>query len=204
MRRNLRTFPDAEFKPASLVAPLELEKAFTRTAPLEFDLGCGDGSFLTALAAAHPERDFLGVEKMPGRVRTACRRIGDRQLSNARVLQLEISHAVHLLPRRSIDAFYLLFPDPWPKRRHHSRRIVTADFLRAIARALKPDGLVRIKTDQMDYFVAIQKSLREAPQLSANLEDEEPDLPKTTFEKRFLASGASIYWLELRKAGPNR
>ncbi len=112
MRTNTRSFLGAEVELESVLAPLDLVSVFGRSAPVEVDFGSGDGSFLVALAERSPERDFLGVEKLPGRFRSGCRRIGARGLSNARILQLEISHALYLLPRGSIDVFYLLFPDP--------------------------------------------------------------------------------------------
>ncbi len=203
MRTNTRSFLGAEVELESVLAPLDLVSVFGRSAPVEVDFGSGDGSFLVALAERSPERDFLGVEKLPGRFRSGCRRIGARGLSNARILQLEISHALYLLPRGSIDVFYLLFPDPWPKRRHQLRRVVTTEFLRAVARALKNNGAFRIKTDQEDYFAAMQRTLRDVPELNAIVEDGEAALPETTFEKRFLQAGAPIYRLELRKTVAN-
>ncbi len=203
MRTNTRSFLGAEVELESVLAPLDLVSVFGRLAPVEVDFGSGDGSFLVALAERSPERDFLGVEKLPGRFRSGCRRIGARGLSNARILQLEISHALYLLPRGSIDVFYLLFPDPWPKRRHQLRRVVTTEFLRAVARALKNNGAFRIKTDQEDYFAAMQRTLRDVPELNAIVEDGEAALPETTFEKRFLQAGAPIYRLELRKMVAN-
>ncbi|MBA2243068.1 MAG: tRNA (guanosine(46)-N7)-methyltransferase TrmB [Chthoniobacterales bacterium] len=203
MRTNTRSFLGAEVELESVLVPLDLVSVFGRLAPVEVDFGSGDGSFLVALAERSPERDFLGVEKLPGRFQSGCRRIGARGLSNARILQLEISHALYLLPRGSIDVFYLLFPDPWPKRRHQLRRVVTTEFLRAVARALKSHGAVRIKTDQEDYFAAMQRTLRDAPELNAIVEDGEAALPQTTFEKRFLQAGAPIYRLELRKTVAN-
>ena len=200
MRTKKRTFPEPEVMLESVVAPLDLPRVFGRDAPVEAEFGCGDGQFLAALAARNPERNFLGIERMPGRVRTACRRIGSRSLPNARILQLEISHALYLLPRESIDAFYLLFPDPWPKRRHHGRRVVTPEFLRAAARALKASGTFQIKTDQEDYYAAILRSLREVPELETTRESKQPDLPTTTFEERFLVAGTAIHSLMLRKA----
>ena len=90
MRTNKRTFPAAEIVIENRTRALDLAQAFGRAAPLEVDLGCGDGNFLAALAREQPERNFLGVERMPGRVRATCRKIGDGQLPNARVLQAEI------------------------------------------------------------------------------------------------------------------
>jgi tRNA (guanine-N7-)-methyltransferase len=158
MRTNTRTYPEAEVVPESNLAPLDLRAIFEREAPLEVDLGCGDGSFLIALAQQNPERNFVGVERMIGRVRSTARKIGDGRVPNARILQADIMQAIqHLLPPQSADAFYLMFPDPWPKRRHHVRRTFNRHFLRAIAHALKAGGVLRVATDDADYFDAMQR-----------------------------------------------
>ena len=141
MRTNKRTFPAVELVPENLLEPLDLDELFGRSAPVEVDLGCGDGTFLAALAEQDPERNFLGVERSPGRIRGACRKIGDRRLPNARVLRSGILEALEqLLPPSSVEVCHLLFPDPWPKRRHHNRRIVTEKFLRAVVGILVPGG----------------------------------------------------------------
>ena len=205
MRTNPRTFPEAEVVPESMVAPLALERVFGRFAPVEADLGSGDGTFLLALAAHNPERNFLGVEQMPGRVRRACRKIGAGHFSNARVLHADISHALNLLPCNSIDVFHLMFPDPWPKRRHQRRRVVTRAFLRAVTRALIPKGILRIKTDQEDYFSAMHRLFGETTDLVTIISDEEaPAHPMTTFEKSFRDTGLRIYCVSLRNVCKRR
>ena len=140
-----------ELIPESYVARLDPREIFGRVAPLVVDLGCGDGSFLTAMAKSHPTRDFLGIERLAGRVRTAARK--GSELPNVRVLRVETAYAVrYLLPADSVKAFYLLFPDPWPKRRHHRRRIFTPDFAEALISALASEGVLHVATDQQDYF----------------------------------------------------
>lgn len=85
--------------------------------PLEIDLGCGDGTFLTGMAAHHPERDFLGVERMLGRVDKTARKIERLQLPNARIMRLESAYTVSaLLPSARVSRLHLLCPDPWPKK----------------------------------------------------------------------------------------
>ncbi|MDQ3119316.1 MAG: tRNA (guanosine(46)-N7)-methyltransferase TrmB [Verrucomicrobiota bacterium] len=204
MRTNLRIFSGAELVLESVVTPLDLARGFARSAPLEVDLGCGDGAFLVALAEGSPDRNFLGVEQMVGRVRGACRKIGDRALPNARILRLEISHSLSLFPRGSVDVFHLLFPDPWPKRRHHVRRVVTPEFLRAAARALAGGGIFQIKTDQEDYLGAMKQAAGEVQELEAIVEDEHRPGPTTTFEERFRAAGLPIFRLTLRKVSVPR
>jgi tRNA (guanine-N7-)-methyltransferase len=186
----------------SLIDRLDLEKIFGRRAALDVDLGCGDGSFLCALAQRMPEKNFLGIERLLGRIRSATRKAA--KIANVRLLRMESSYAVrYLLPDGSVETFYLLFPDPWPKRRHWRRRIVTEDFLSAINQALVENGTFRIATDQNEYF----EKMKEMARANSNFAIIDPtvaDLPLTKFEKTFRTQGASIHWLELRKISPVR
>lgn len=184
------------------LTPLNLDELFGRFAPLQVDLGCGDGSFLAASAAANPEQNFLGVERLLGRTRSACRKIIMGELTNARILRCDISCAVHsLLPPASVDVFHLMFPDPWPKRRHAGRRIVTESFFASIYQALTPHGSLRITTDQVDYFRKIESLTTTAPGFVPTA-DEQMQSGSSTFEKRFRQSGMEIYRLVLRKVSP--
>jgi tRNA (guanine-N7-)-methyltransferase len=199
MRRNGEISGAAsaiEFIPANYFRPLALAELFPRTAAIEVDLGCGDGGYLTALAQQNPGRNFLGIERLRGRVRSACHKILNADLANARILCVEIAYAVmHLLPARSVEAFHLMFPDPWPKRRHSNRRLVTADFLASIHRALIPGGTLQIATDQGDYFREIERLASLSPQFTL-IPDSNPPAAVSTFEKRF--SQSNIYRLGLR------
>jgi tRNA (guanine-N7-)-methyltransferase len=196
-----REFPalasDVEIVPASYFAPLDLEAIYGRSAPIEVDLGCGDGSFLVEIAAANPARNFLGIERLLGRVRSTRRKITQRGITNARVLRVETSYAVRqMLPADSVALFHLMFPDPWPKRRHWRRRVVTEDFFASIHRALAPHGLLRIATDQADYFGEIERLAGQSTQFVIS-SDPAPHRAPSTFEKRF--SQSEIYRLVLRK-----
>ena len=193
-------------EPKSLVGRLDLEKLFGRNAPLHVDLGCGEGSFLCTLAQRMPEKNFLGIERLLGRVRAAARKTA--RIGNVRLLRIENSFAVrYLLPPASTETFYLLFPDPWPKRRHQRRRIVKLDFLDAIHRALADDGFFRIATDQLDYFEQIRGTARNHSGFAlvdASVSPAWTDLPLTKFERRFSALGLPIHRLALRKISPVR
>ena len=137
------------------VARLDLVQLFGRSAPLYVDLGCGDGSFVCEMAQQFPKTNFLGIERLTKRVQKVRRKA--EKIENVRVLHADSLFAVRcLLPESSVETFYLLFPDPWPKRRHHSRRIFTSDFLDAIAVALEQHGVLRVATDQLDYFQQIE------------------------------------------------
>jgi tRNA (guanine-N7-)-methyltransferase len=189
----------AEIIPANYFEPLDLEAIYGRSAPLEVDLGCGDGAFLAELAADNPERDFLGIERLLGRVRQAYGKIARRGLTNARVFRIETSYAIqHMLSAESVALFHLMFPDPWPKRRHWRRRVVTGDFLASIHRALVPGGLFRVATDQIDYFREIEHLAARSPQFIRIADQEAPDVV-STFEKRFRQDEIEIHCLVLRK-----
>ena len=190
-----------ELIPESCTARLDPQKIFGRAAPLHVDLGCGDGAFLRELAQKMPERNFLGIDKMAGRVEKTCRKVS--ALENVRVMNLESSYAVRfLLPPESVEIFHLLFPDPWPKRRHHRRRIVTAGFLRTIWMALKENGILRIATDHLGYFTRISRLAEESSLFAFMQPSGEDDFPASAFEKKFASTGARIYRLELRKVSP--
>jgi len=195
-----------ELIPETYVAPLDPISIFGRAAPLQVDLGCGDGSFLCDLAQRRPDKNFVGIDRLVGRVGKACRKAS--ALENVRILNVESSYAVgYLLPERSVETFYLLFPDPWQKRRHHRRRIVKADFLDSIHRALEDDGFFRIATDQLDYFEQIQRVGENHSGFAIvdpNASPARTDLPLTKFERRFTALDAPIYRLALRKISPVR
>jgi tRNA (guanine-N7-)-methyltransferase len=190
-----------ELIPESYVVPLDPPKIFGREAPLHVDLGCAEASFLLELAKRHPERNFLGIERQAGRVAKACGRAGRSQVQNFRILHLETSYAVrYLLPEKSVETFYLLFPDPWPKRRHQKRRVVSPDFLQSIHHALASNGVFQIATDQQDYFLQIQNLARDLQ--FEQIEFDGETLPTTRFERIFQQQDAPIYRLSLRKISP--
>ena len=193
---------EIELVPANCFELLDLPAVFGRLAPLEVDLGCGDGTFLGTIAAENPARNFLGVERLLGRVRTACRKIERAGLTNARVLRIEISYAVErLLPANSVSVFHLMFPDPWPKRRHAPRRLVNEAFLSSLHRALDSDGVLRIATDESDYFRQIASLVSKSPHFAV-VGDERSTMAISKFEKRFMQRGLPIHRLALRKVSP--
>jgi len=204
VRTKLHTDEAAvEYVPKSLTSALEFDRIFSRTAPLEIDLGCGDGAFLAALAQENPAHNFLGIERLLGRVCSVCRKVARLDLKNVRVLRMESNYAVtHLLPPDSVTAFHLLFPDPWPKRRHHRRRAVTPKFLFSIHRALIAGGLFHVATDHTDYFHQIEKVIA-ATDIFV-ISREQNDFPPTSFEQKYVAHGLSIHRLLLRKVSPVR
>ena len=196
--------PVIELMPELQVARLDVAELFGRSVPLHVDLGCGDGSFLREMAQQFPKTNFLGIERLAKRVEKVRRKA--EKIENVRVLRADSLFAVrYLLSESSVETFYLLFPDPWPKRRHQLRRIFSRDFLDAIAVALERHGVLRVATDQIDYFQQVERISR--AHLQFQVVPPSPDdaiLPVTKFERKFRGQNLPIYRLTLRKTSPVR
>ncbi len=190
-----------EFVPADYFRALGSGELCRPGRPLEVDLGCGDGSFLMEMARRYPERDFLGVERLLGRVRKVCRKATRQGLANARVLRLESRYVVEwLLPEAAVSRLHLLCPDPWPKLRHHRRRLVQVDFLAAVRRVLEPGGEFLFMTDHEDYFLWAEEKVADFGGFERLAWDEDAFLyPKTDFQRLWESEGKSMWRLRCRK-----
>ena len=186
-----------EFVPKDYFSRLKAEEVFHNGAPLDVDLGCGDGSFLIKMAEHHPERNFLGVERLLGRVRKVSRRAEKLGLENAKILRLEAKYTAEwLLPHSSVSRLHLLFPDPWPKARHHKRRLVQEPFLKAVEDLLIPGGEFLFKTDPEEYFEWAQEEVAAYSGLKIVEWPEDAFFyAETDFEQQWAAEGRSTYRL---------
>ena len=191
----------AEFVPADYFQKMEAAELCRDGRPLEVDLGCGDGSFLMEMAREYPDRDFLGVERLLGRVRKVCKKIKRRHLDNARVLRLESRYTVEwLLPEAAVSRLHLLCPDPWPKLRHHRRRLVQEDFLEAVKKTLIPGGEFLFMTDHEEYFQWVVEKVNAYGGFEL-LEWKEDTFfyPKTDFQIQWENEGKSMWRMRCRK-----
>lgn len=141
------------FQPFSYVERLDWARIFPVARPVEVELGTGDGSFLAQWVRLQPDRNFLGLERLLGRLRKLDRKIARFELENVRLLRLEASYFVeYLLPPCSVSALHIYFPDPWPKRKQRKNRLINPRFVEAAAAALASGGIVYLRTDDTDYF----------------------------------------------------
>jgi tRNA (guanine-N7-)-methyltransferase len=152
---------DIVYTPSSYFEPLDLARVFPTPAPLEVELGSGDGSFLVQYAQANPDRNFLGVERLLGRLRKIDRKAQRAGLVNLRALRIEAGYFLeYLLPVKSTVALHLYFPDPWPKRKHRKNRLVDCRFPELASRVLREGGTVYLRTDDSDYFAQMLEVFR--------------------------------------------
>lgn len=170
----------------SIVERLDLPRLFPVAQPLEVELGSGDGSFLAQYAASHPERNFLGVERLLGRLRKLERKAQRTGLTNLRALRIEASYILQwLLSPGSVSVLHIYFPDPWPKRKHRRHRLINVQFPALAAAALTPGGAVFLRTDDADYFAQMQSVFAAASSFRAIETPPEVAEVVTDFERNF-------------------
>jgi tRNA (guanine-N7-)-methyltransferase len=181
---------------------LDLPAIFGNDDPVEIELGIGKGRYLLGAAKSHTDVNYIGVEVAIKYLRLACDRAGRRQLNNIRFVHGDAREFVEFfLPSESVQAFHIYFPDPWPKKRHHKRRLMSPDFVREVHRVLVPGGRVWIKTDHSDYFEAMLEALAPFADQLVPVEAAWSGEP-TNFEVKYVSAGRSIHRRVLQKATP--
>ena len=182
------------YRPGSWVEPLRFAEMFAEGKPLEVELGSGDGSFLARWAGLHPERNFLGVERLLGRLRKLDRKAQRAGLHNLRLMRIEAAYFLeYLLPAQSTHTLHLYFPDPWPKRKHRRNRLVNDRFPELMARVLVPRGVVYLRTDDADYFAQMRDVFSRAKQFGEVETPAELAEVQTDFERGFQARGVGTF-----------
>lgn len=185
-----------EFTLADAESGILWKDVFGDEAPVEVDIGCGKGRFLMEAAQAHPEIRYLGVEKM-ARPFYICRdRLAKLALSNVRIVHADgQTFVARQVPAESVSVYHVYFPDPWPKKRHHKRRLIQPDFVHALALRLAPGGYLHCATDWEEYAQQMLEVLSAEPLLknSADGFAARPDWrPQTKFEARGLRLGHGV------------
>jgi tRNA (guanine-N7-)-methyltransferase len=178
-------------------APLDLERAFGRAAPKVLEIGFGMGETTAQIAAAHPETDYLGVEVHTPGVGSLLNRIDTLGLRNVRVIQGDAVDVVErMLPPVSLDGVHIFFPDPWPKKRHHKRRLIQPPFAACLAERMKSGAYLHVATDWEDYALQILEVLSGEPALAntaAGFAPRPATRPETKFERRGVALGHRVW-----------
>ena len=174
----------------SIINRVDLAALFQKAQPLEVEPGCGDASFLVGQAQRHPERNFIGVERLLGRLRKLDRKGRRAGLANLRGVRIESSYFLeYLLPPHSVSVLHIYFPDPWPKKKHRKHRLINERFPDLVRAALVPGGTVYLRTDDKDYFQQMTEVF------GANREFQPIETPMelagwlTDFEQEFRARG---------------
>lgn len=177
-------------RPASYVERLNVVTLFSKPQPIEVELGSGDGSFLVRWATLNPGMNFLGVERLLGRLKKIEKKSRRAELTNVRALRLEAAYfAEYLLPRESVSAFHIYFPDPWPKRKHRQNRLLDERFAEVLRAALMVGKVIYLRTDDADYFAQMTDVFGANKNFESTPTPERLASVLTDFEREFNAQG---------------
>lgn len=181
------------------------QRLFAVTQPIELEIGAGKAGFLLQRARQHPERNFLGIEWAGEFYRFAVDRMQRWGMPNVRLLRSDGGHFLRFVcPPASLTVLHVYHPDPWPKKRHHKRRLVQSTFVQAAARCLVPGGLWRVQTDHAEYFEIIRALLTTEPAFAEAPFDDPAlgaaaDAVDTNFEVKYRREGRPIYRVAVRR-----
>jgi tRNA (guanine-N7-)-methyltransferase len=173
--------------------------------PVEIEIGCGKGKFLLARAQEHPEINFLGVDMVWKWMKYGVERSGKRGLTNVRFVKADARELIrHVVADGSVSIFHVYFPDPWPKKRHRKRRLITGDFLRLLHAKLADGGLIELATDYEDYFTHMRRAVAQSGMAWHRVIEKSNErlfeaFAKTNYEIKYEAAGRTLFYLEMRK-----
>ncbi|NOZ95886.1 MAG: tRNA (guanosine(46)-N7)-methyltransferase TrmB [Acidobacteria bacterium] len=180
--------------------PLVWEELFGWPDPPDVEIGAGKGRFLLEMARLHPDRSLLGVERAAKYHEMVCRRAARRGIESIRMVRTTAEDLFfRLVKPSSVARIHIYFPDPWPKKRHHKRRLIRPEAVDAMARALVPGGRLLVKTDHPDYAEVIGEVLA-----ASSLTVEDPashfeDLPETSYEIKYRREDRPIWAFVCRR-----
>jgi tRNA (guanine-N7-)-methyltransferase len=183
--------------------PLDLDHVFGRAAPRILEIGTGMGETCAQIAAAHPENDYIGVEVHAPGVGSLLNRIVELGLANVRVIQHDAVEVLRdTIAPAVLDGVHVFFPDPWPKKRHHKRRLIQPSLVALLASRMKPGAFLHVATDWEDYAQQILDVLSAEPRLANTCGGFAPRpewRPQTKFEARGLRLGHRVWDLLFRR-----
>jgi tRNA (guanine-N7-)-methyltransferase len=172
--------------------PLDFEAVFGRSAPVVLEIGSGMGEATVDIARSHPEQDYLAAEVHGPGVGGLLNRIDVLGLKNVRVVRHDAVEVLErMVPERALAGLHLFFPDPWPKKRHHKRRLVQSPFVALVARKLAPGGYVHAATDWAEYAAQIDEAFS-ASAAFAKWPEGGASRPVTKFERRGIGLGHPV------------
>jgi tRNA (guanine-N7-)-methyltransferase len=206
MGRIIKEYDAIALRPEDLCGQLDFARIFGRQNRVHLEIGSGKGTFLVHQAQAHPDVDFVGIEWASKYYRYAVDRLGRWGLSNVRIIRTDaVTFLAEHIPLHSIDCLHIYFPDPWPKKRHHKRRLLQQANMGTLIERLKIGGELRIATDHAGYFQQIEavadtcQDELEPIAFTRPAGAQEGELTGTNFERKYIRDRRTINTLALRK-----
>jgi tRNA (guanine-N7-)-methyltransferase len=182
---------------------VDLDRIFGRSAPKVLEIGFGMGETTAAIAAQHPANDYLGIEVHTPGVGSLLKVIAGQNLANVRIVQHDAVEVLHnMIAPETFDAVHVFFPDPWPKKRHHKRRLLQPQFVALLVERMKTGAYLHAATDWQEYAEQILDVLRREPRLANSVPEYAPRpayRPQTKFEARGRKLGHGVWDIIFRK-----
>lgn len=195
--RALDTLGPQWMIPFAKDTPLNFAQVFGRAAPTIVEIGFGMGSATANIAAAQPEKNFLGLEVHGPGVGALLKMVGERNLTNVRVIQHDaVEVLTHMIADGSLAGVHIFFPDPWPKKRHHKRRLFQAEFVAHLATKVMPGGYVHLATDWHEYadeMLAVLLASDQWTNTATGFAKRPPYRTETNFERKGVAKGHGVW-----------
>jgi tRNA (guanine-N7-)-methyltransferase len=183
--------------------PLDFAEAFGREAPVVAEVGFGMGETTARIAAENPGVDYLAIEVHSPGVGSLLRQLEEKGLANVRIIQHDAVDVFRdMVPEASLSAIHIFFPDPWPKKRHHKRRLLQAPFAELAALRLAKGGILHVATDWQEYAEQVLETLGACALLAntaAGFAERPPWRPETKFERRGLRLGHGVWDVIFRR-----
>jgi tRNA (guanine-N7-)-methyltransferase len=206
MARILHDYPEISLKAENLDDKIDFVRIFGRSGPVHIEIGSGKGTFLLSQATTLPGDNFLGIEWARKYYRYAVDRIGRWGLTNVRIIRTDAADFItNSVPDNSVNCFHIYFPDPWPKKRHHKRRLIQLSNMATLIRCLKRGGDIRLATDHVEYFEQMKevamacRNALEPTEFVRPAGAAEGELTGTNYERKYIKDKRTIHTLALRK-----
>ena len=173
--------------------------------PLNLEIGFGVGNFIIEMGIREPNENFIGIDFYHKGIRKVITRIAKYEICNARIVYGDAKEKIPLLfAPEELNRVYINFPDPWPKKRHHKRRLIKPNFIKSLAEKLKRGGEIHIATDHEAYAMEILDFFEKDHQLKnknglGTFLFQKEGIPKSKYEKKFISAGERIFYLEYKK-----
>lgn len=206
MNKVLKHYPELVIEQESLKGVLEFGDVFGRGGEVHVEIGSGKGTFILAAAMARPEVNFLGVEWANRYYRYAVDRVGRWGARNVRLLRTDAAVLLdEFIGAETVDCFHIYYPDPWPKKRHHKRRLIDERNFGNILRCLKVGGVIQLATDHENYFeqmVAVTgkfAGVLERIEFERSASAKEGEYVGTNYERKYVQENRGVNVLAFRK-----
>ena len=205
-KKTLKEFANIALLMDEIVGKIDFAGVFGRKSAVHIEVGSGKGTFLVNQAAAQPGVNFLGIEWANKYYKFIVDRVGRRRLENVRVMRTEAaSFIAGNVGDETVDCFHIYFPDPWPKKRHHKRRFISAANVEQFYRCLKPAGIVNIATDHQEYFQWMGEVFDGFKEKFEKIDFVKPagatedECAGTNFERKYIKENRAIYTTAFQK-----